>query len=158
MKVTFRPFTKEEFYRFEEWEIEAYADALIKSKTESKEDALCVSAEELEDMLPDGLDTDGNFFFTAVNGDGEEVGFIWYSETDEDEIFLSELFVYETFRNQGFEDAILRELENSCKASLISLHVFDNDKESLRLYKKAGYEEYAHNPPASTYLKKEVSQ
>lgn len=157
MKVTFRPFTKEEYFRFEEWEIEAYADALVRSKTESKEDALCISAEEIEEMLPDGLDTKGNFFFTAVTEDGKDAGFIWYSETDVDEIFISELFVSDEYKDKGAGEAILSQLEKESQASLISLHVFDCDKEALKLYKNAGYEVYAHNPPASTYMKKEVS-
>ena len=156
MKVTFTPFTKEDFYRFEEWEIEAYADALIRSKTESKEDALCVSAEELEDMLPDGLSTEGNFFFNAINEDGEKIGLIWYSKPSDDEIFISELFVYESFKNQGFEEAILFELEKIFGIKVISSHVFDCDKETLKFYKNAGYEEYTHIPPASTYVKKEL--
>ncbi len=155
MKITFRPFTNEEYYRFEEWEIESYANALIRSKTESKEDALCVSAEELEDLLPDGPDTDGNHFYTAVI-DNTDVGFIWYSETDADEVFLSELYIFDEFKNKEYEEAVLSEFEKFCQASLISLHVFDCDKDLLKLYKKAGYEEYTHIPPASTYMKKEV--
>ncbi len=156
LKITFRPFSKEEFFRFEEWEIESYANALIRSKTESKEDALCVSAEELEEMLPDGLSTEGNFFLTALDGEQNEIGFVWYSETDKDEVFLSELYVYEEFRNLGFEEAVLSAFEKICGASLISLHVFDCDKNLIKMYRRAGYEEYAHNPPASTYMKKEV--
>ena len=156
LKITFRPFTKEEFFRFEEWEIESYANALIRSKTESKEDALCVSAEELEEMLPDGLSTEDNYFLTALDSEQNEIGFVWYSETDVDEVFLSELFVYDEFKKEGLEKAVLSEFEKVCGASLISLHVFDCDKEQIKLFKNAGYEEYAHNPPASTYMKKEV--
>ncbi len=156
LKITFRPFTKEEFFRFEEWEIESYANALIRSKTESKDDALCISAEELEEMLPDGLSTEDNYFLTALDSEQNEIGFVWYSETDVDEVFLSELFVYDEFKKEGLEEAVLSEFEKVCGASLIRLHVFDCDKEQIKLFKNAGYEEYAHNPPASTYMKKEV--
>lgn len=159
MKITFRPFTRQEFSRFEEWSIGNYADALIKSGTESEKDALCVSAEEFEEMLPDGMQTPDNYFFYVENEYGEDVGFIWYSIVDEGEAFLSDFGVPIEFRRQGYGGAILRKFEEEVRklgVTLISLHVFDYNKEARYLYDKLGYEVYTHVDPQSTYMKKEI--
>ena len=39
MHITFRPFTRQEFSRYEEWSIGSYAEALIRSGTETEAEA-----------------------------------------------------------------------------------------------------------------------
>ena len=159
MHITFRPFTRQEFSRYEEWSIGSYAEALICSGTETEKDALCVSAEEFEEMLPDGMDTPDNFFFYADNEYGDNVGFVWYTVVEKGEVFLSDFGVSPEYREQGYGAAILRKLEAELRAqgiTLISLHVFDYNKPAIRLYTDMGYEVYTHLEPASTYMKKEI--
>lgn len=158
MKITFRPFTRMEFARYEEWSIGSYAEALIRSGTERKEDALAVSAEEFEELLPDGIDTPDNVFWYADNEYGENVGFVWITYVSDDEAFLGDFGVSPEYREQGYGGAILRALESKLSGEgvqRISLHVFDCDKTLLRLYESCGYAAYTHRDPASTYMMKE---
>ena len=158
MQITFRPFTRHEFSRYEEWSIGAYAERLIRSGTETKADALAVSAEEFEELLPDGIDTPDNFFYYAENEFGDNVGFVWLTFTEKDEVFLGDFGVSPDYREQGYGGAILRALEAKLQKEgvyRVSTHVFDCEKTILRLYKDCGYSEYAHRDPASTYLMKD---
>lgn len=159
MQITFRPFTRHEFSQYEEWSIGAYADALIRSGTETKADALAVSAEEFEELLPDGIDTPDNSFYYAENEFGDNVGFVWLTFTEPGEVFLGDFGVSPDYREQGYGGAILRALEKKLLQEgvhRLSMHVFDCDKTALRLYKDCGYREYAHRDPASTYLMKDI--
>ena len=159
MNITFRPFTRHEFAQYEEWSIGSYADALIRSGTETKADALAVSAEEFEELLPDGLDTPDNLFYYAENEYGENVGFVWLTFIEADDVFLGDFVVSPDFREQGYGGAILRALEKKLSENdvrRLSTHVFDCDKTMLRLYRDCGFTQYAHRDPASTYLMKEI--
>lgn len=159
MVVTFRPFTLQEYNRFEEWSIGNYAQALISSGTESEKDALCAAAEEYEELLPDGMNTPGNTFLQVQNENGKVVGYVWYADTEASEVFLTDFGVEPDYRRQGYGFAILRKLEEKLAAEgavRIRLHVFDNNTPAIRLYQKAGYAVYDHCEPASTYMQKEI--
>lgn len=159
MVVTFRPFTLQEYNRFEEWSIGNYAQALIASGTDSPKDALCAAAEEYEELLPDGINTAGNFFLQAEDENGKNVGYVWYAETEANEVFLTDFGVEPDYRRQGYGLAILCKLEERLSAAgtvRIRLHVFDNNTAAIRLYQKAGYMVYDHFDPASTYMQKEI--
>ena len=159
MQITFRPFTRHEFSQYEEWSIGSYADALIRSGTETKADALAVSAEEFEELLPEGIDTPDNFFYYAENEYGDNVGFVWLTYVEADDVFLGDFGVSPDFRDQGYGGAILRALEKMLAAKdvrRLSVHVFDCDKAMLRLYADCGFTEYARRAPASVYLMKEI--
>lgn len=159
MIVTFRPFTQQEYNAYEEWSIGNYAQALVRSGTESEKDALCVSAEEYEEMLPEGMQTPDNYFLYAENERGQNVGFLWYTVVEEGEVFISDLSVSPEYRMQGYGFAMMRKLEQQLMeegVDLISLHVFDYNTPAINLYKKLGYEVYTHMDPASTYMKKDL--
>ena len=158
MKITFRPFTRHEFAQYEEWSIGSYAEALIRSGTETKADALAVSAEEFEELLPDGLDTPDNFLYYAENEYGENVGFVWLTFIETDDVCIGDFGVSPDYRAQGYGGAILRALEHMLSEKgvrRLSTHVFDCDITMLRLYKDCGFTQYAHRDPASSYWMKE---
>ena len=159
MKITFRPFTRHEFAQYEEWSIGSYAEALIRSGTETKADALAVSAEEFEELLPDGLDTPDNFLYYAENEYGENVGYVWLTLVETDDVCIGDFGVSPDYRAQGYGGAILRALEAMLAEKGVrrmSTHVFDCDQTTMRLYKDCGFTQYAHRDPASTYLWKEI--
>lgn len=159
MVVTFRPFTLQEYNRFEEWSIGSYARSLVSSGTEPEKDALCAAAEEYEELLPEGMNTPGNTFLQAQNENGKIVGYVWYADAEAGEVFLTDFGVEPDYRRQGYGFAILRKLEEKLAAEgtvRIRLHVFDNNTPAIRLYQKAGYAVYDHCEPASTYMEKEI--
>lgn len=159
MKITFRPFTRHEFSQYEEWSIGSYADALVRSGTETKADALAVSAQEFEELLPDGMDTPDNFFYYAENEYGDNVGFVWLTYIAPDDVFFGDFGVSPDYREQGVGGMLLRALEKKLASEGVkrmSTHVFDCDKAMLRLYRDCAFTQYEHREPASTYLMKEI--
>ena len=66
MSVTIRAMTSGEFHRFYQWSIDQQAKELAKERHISYEAALRTAAKEVDEMLPEGLQTKGNFLTVLI--------------------------------------------------------------------------------------------
>ena len=78
MSVHLRRMTDEEYGKFYQWSIRQQADELMNEQRISYDDALDKAKNEVNEMLPDGLNTEGSrLMVIADESSGEDVGFLW---------------------------------------------------------------------------------
>lgn len=144
MPVTIREMTDEEFSFFYQWSVEHHAKERMEETGISWEKAARDAKEELAQMLPHGLHTDGNFFMTVAEGE-ENTGFIWtLHEVFEGrkQSFLCDFAIWEAYRRRGYGQEALRLAEEraaeaGCEESV--LFVADRNEAAKALYHKCGY-------------------
>lgn len=146
MAVTIRKMTDREYEGFCRWSMEQQAQELMEECHLSRDEALREAAEELSQMLPDGLHTKDNFLMTILEADsGENVGFLWTIREEtagRKQSFLCDFAIWEAYRRKGYAFAALRLAEAQaaaagCKESV--LFVADRNVPARALYEKCGY-------------------
>ena len=110
--------------------------------------ALAQSTEQLNAGLPDGVTTDGQLFWKAMDG-ADEVGFLWLSlpgTVYQDMAWLSEINVAAGRRGRGYGHQIMAAAETELTGRgvrRIGLHVFGHNIGARRLYLRLGYRIFA---------------
>lgn len=140
--VTFREMTDEEFNKFEQWDIEDYSKALIKSGLSSKKDAMEAAKKSFNDLLPQGKYTKDSYVYIILNNDYESVGFIWYEKLNEDIAFICDFLILEQFRRKGYGKQALLLVEKDAKEKGLNkmlLNVFKYNTAAFSLYKTINY-------------------
>jgi len=124
-----------------------YAKDNVRSGRWTREEALEKSMNQINTLLPQGIDTQGHVFFSVVDeGTGDRVGYIWlYIAPGEGskKAFIYDLIIFEEFRKMGYGRSALAALEEYAKEKRIvsiSLHVFAHNAAASSLYRKMGYE------------------
>ena len=126
--------------------VTGYADENVASGRWPQDGALARSRADLEESLPQGLDTPGNHLFEIRADDaGVTVGFLCFEVREKHGLstaFVFDIEVDEEFRRRGYATAALRELEPLVRdlgLSGINLHVFAQNEAAQALYGKLGY-------------------
>jgi GNAT superfamily N-acetyltransferase len=138
--VTFRPMTSEEYVGYLAAGIASYGDDLARAGLASPELAQQQSAAELDELLPEGLATDGMQVLTAVVDD-RPVGMLWLEVCAK--AFVLDVVVEEHQRGRGLGRGIMLAAHNHCLANGITeigLNVFGFNTVARRLYDALGYE------------------
>lgn len=158
--VILRKMNGEEFLRFKEYSIEDYARGLVKGRSLLRQQALEASAVELQETLPDGAETEGQYLMTILDGEkGEKVGSSWFFYEEEDgarRAWLCDFLIDEAQRGKGYGEAALAEMEGMAKAAgcaEIALRVWDHNTAAFQLYQKYGYETVTHEDGGSVMRK-----
>lgn len=146
--ITFRPLRPEEYDAFLSYELAAYADSLCRDGQMTKEKAQAETRAEMEELLPQGLQTPQHFLCALQNDAGEAVGLLWYDLLGRSKCFIDDIVIAPAFRRQGYATAALKALENAVSTPHIALHIFDSNRFGRLLFEKSGYH----------YLKVEKSQ
>ena len=144
-----------ELIPFEQAEFETYLERLLVHYTADKIAAGNVSSEnanetirkDIDQLLPQGLQTPHHSYFQIRDTEsGEKVGILWlYYDPEERRkmAFIYDLEVDEPFRRHGYASQSLLALEGylrSLGAQKIGLHVFGFNTSAQALYLKLGYE------------------
>jgi len=138
-------------YEFEHYVKEAvknYASELTKSGSSLESDSLKVSQKTFSTLLPDGLESKGQFLFHILNETDAVIGMIWFGLRPNNEGFIYDFLIHENFREQGFGKKAMELIELEAKnhdVKKLSLHVFGHNIAAISLYKKLGYEIYSMN-------------
>ncbi len=160
MTVKFNKFNKKQYENFKDFSIQEYAKDFIKSNNYTEDMALKRAEDDFNNIIPQGLDTPDNYFFSIVNEKEEDVGYIWYLIDGNIGAFICDLFIKEDFRRKGYASQTLDLMEHEvkqhgCKA--ITLNVFDFNIEARALYEKCGYKLGTIVEEGCRYLRKELS-
>ena len=153
--VRFVPFTEPDFHA---WLLEAIPSFAL-ANVEDGRWTLAESIEKSKDahaaLLPQGLQTPGQFFVHLHDADnGERVGLLWWVEADKAgrrEAYVYNVTIAEHARRRGYARAALHELERLARergAHQLGLHVFGHNHGARRLYESLGFE------PTSLTLRK----
>ena len=142
--VVVSPMTAERFPRFIAASEEGFAHDLAASGRYTAEEAVVESHRQMMKELPEGLDTDGQKFFTASVG-GKEVGTLWLGMRVRDgrpHAFILDVEVAADERRKGYGRELMHAAEREARrlgADSIGLHVFGFNTGAVELYERLGY-------------------
>ncbi|RZI75862.1 MAG: GNAT family N-acetyltransferase [Pseudomonas sp.] len=117
------------------------------ARTYGLPDALaCTSANaDFNELLEDGLDTEGHYFYRVCNADGTEVGSLWIGIVENPplptRLFVYDLEIDQAFRGQGLGRQALIAVEAWALERGIrrlELNVFSDNVAARTLYETSG--------------------
>lgn len=135
--------------QFDAWlpgAIASYAEEHTVDGSWSADEALQRSREEHQKLLPQGLDTPDQHFWSIVRvTDRQPVGVLWAQARlkPEPHAFVYNLEIDASFRRRGYAEQAMTLLESECRRlglDAIRLHVFGHNRAARPLYEKLGYE------------------
>ena len=144
MTVRIRRMTGQEYEVFYRWSVEHQAQELVEEMKMSENRAMAEAEKEIEEMLPQGKDSENSQLMTIM-ADDENVGFIWflYEETEgKRQCFLCDLAIWEKYRQKGFGQIAVHLMEEKAGKDGLQecvLFVRNDNQEAVKLYEKCGY-------------------
>ncbi len=145
--LTLSPMTQAEFKPYYDMAVADYAQEHVRGGRWSAEEAPEASAREFEGLLPNGLQTPGNHFFSLCADDVDEsVGMLWFAERTEGGqriAFIYDIRIAPAFQRRGYASQAIQALEEeTARLGLIaiSLHVFGHNHAARALYEKLNFE------------------
>lgn len=140
-----RPMTDFEYAAWLEESIPAYAADKVASGQWAQEAALGLSQKENAELLPQGLQTPDNYFFTIVDAQSTAVGMIWFAVKSKFNARIAYVFdvsVLPQRQREGHAHAAFLALDDEVRKlglSGIALHVFGHNTGAQALYAKLGF-------------------
>lgn len=140
-----RAMTQNEFPDYRQWQIDIYAAEKVAAGRCSPEVAMRESIEEVSQLLPNNLDSPGQFIFVAELGN-ERIGTIWMSLNEELEVpraFGVYIEIEPTLRGQGLGRELMYATRLECRklgARGFGLSVFGHNSIARNLYESLGFE------------------
>jgi ribosomal protein S18 acetylase RimI-like enzyme len=131
--------------------IPEYAHDKVRAGNWTEDQALELSRQEIQRLLPDGVSTKDNYLFSIELVEGEaqavaKVGVIWFAVVEWQQrrfAYIYDLVIDEARRRKGYAEQAMLALEDKVKAlglNTIALQVFGFNHAAQALYKKVGYE------------------
>lgn len=132
------------FERFLEVGVPAYAREKVAAGQWPEDEALDRSRREIEELLPQGPLTPGNYLF-EMHAAGESVGALWFAAAErggKKVAYLYDIVVRPEHRRKGHATRALIAAEDKVRElglSGIALHVFGHNGSARALYEKLGF-------------------
>ncbi|HEY4387609.1 MAG TPA: GNAT family N-acetyltransferase [Ktedonobacteraceae bacterium] len=125
-----------------------YAQDHVENGRWSAQDAEKLSAEEIKQVIPDGLSTKDQYFYSIVAEEtGQSVGMLWFGMRQrrggEQTVYVYQIEIDEPFRRSGYATQAFREMEKIVQVlgvHEIGLHTFGSKHAARAMYEKLGYE------------------
>lgn len=137
--------TQLEFLAYIEESVPSYAASKVTSGQWAEADALALSKQAYEELLPQGLATPDNHLFTIVVNDSRKVGMLWVAVQDRANqrvAYVYDVSILPEHRRQGHAMRAFEALEAKVRdmgLAGIALHVFGHNRDAQALYAKLGY-------------------
>ena len=125
--------------------VPSYAADKVALDRWSKEEAVQRATEEYEQLLPRGLETEGNYFFSILENSGVVVGSLWFVEAERigyKVAYLFDISIKPAHRRQGHATRALEALEQEATRrglAGVALAVFGHNSSARSLYSRLGY-------------------
>jgi len=138
--------TKSEYATWVEETIPAYAADKVASGQWSADESLELSKKENKELLPLGLETPENHFFTVIDSENIPVGMLWFAVKTKFNARVAYIFdinVRPERQRQGHALRAFQALETEVKnlgLAGIALHVFGHNVGAQALYAKLGFQ------------------
>ncbi len=145
LSVRLVPMSPQAFDAYRPIAEQAYADNIVRAGTMPPVEARQKAAADFDGLLPDGVDTAGQLFWTALDAD-EEIGMLWLALTETSaglHAFGYDFGVTAQHRRQGYGRAIMAAAEEICRERgvvEIGLSVFGFNTGAHALYEQMGFE------------------
>lgn len=143
---TLRPMSDAEYAAWQEQSIKDYAADKVASGQWSESESLELSRKENDELLPQGLQTPDNYFFTIANAQAESVGMLWFAvrtKFNAPIAFVYDVAVWPEHQRQGHASRAFLALEEEVRRrglGGIALHVFGHNAAAQALYAKLGFQ------------------
>jgi ribosomal protein S18 acetylase RimI-like enzyme len=140
--VRLEPIQQQDFERFLEHEIQAYAEDHVRNGNWDAQGALERSRKEFEHYLPDGIHTPDQHVWSIVNETNLTIGTLWV-QLKERKAFIFDFVIDEAYRGKGYGKQSLAAMDEKLRAmgaESVALHVFGDNVSAQELYKKMGFE------------------
>ena len=111
-----------------------------------EENAIELARKEYDQLLPNGLATENNFFSAVLDSSGRTVGSLWFVEAPRvgyKVAYVYDIVILQEHRRQGHASRALMALESeAARRGLagIALHVLGQNVSARALYSKLGFE------------------
>lgn len=146
-EVIVRKMTPAEFTAFHAHAIVEYAAAHTSVGNWSEAEALEKSTQAINELLPQGENTEQTLVLTALDSESKAIGYLWIVLQRRGgapgEAWIYDIELYEEFRGKGYGRALLEVAEKEAKShgvKKLGLNVFGNNSIARSLYDSAGYE------------------
>ncbi len=139
------PMTQPEYDVYLTHLIPDYAADNVRAGYWDESEALEKSRQQIELLLPQGLQTKEHYMYTLVDEE-QAVGMIWLRAQLERAVksgFIFDVIVDEKFRGRGYGRQVMTLIEEKAHEiglQSIGLHVFAYNKVAKNLYESMGYE------------------
>lgn len=96
-------------------------------------------------MLPEGINTPGQSFFSVLDDAGSRAGHLWFQEREFfgiKKLFVADIYLSDEFRGRGLGSAVFGWLETHARQlgyTEVALHVFGANDRARRLYERLGF-------------------
>ncbi|HXN92242.1 MAG TPA: GNAT family N-acetyltransferase [Candidatus Sulfotelmatobacter sp.] len=143
--INLEPMTQEQYEAWLPGEVADYAHEHVLTGRWSEAEALQLSRDEHEKLLPQGLATPDNHLWSIVrSSDREPVGMLWMGVVHKPSrrAFIYNIEIYPQFRRHGYAMQAMLRLEEEARGlglDAIGLHVFGHNTAARPLYEKLGY-------------------
>ena len=134
------------FREFREHLAREYAAGKVRAGVWSQAEAEGRASRELDELLPDGPTTRGQFLYSVRDDSlSAEVGILWFAVMDSGvgrSLWIYDIIIHEEFRRRGYARRTLELVEEKARelgASKVELHVFGHNDGARALYEDMGY-------------------
>jgi GNAT superfamily N-acetyltransferase len=142
--VTLQPMTADYYAPWMAALQAGYAQDHVDAGNWTAEEATARAAADTETLLPDGVNSPGQFLFTAHGPSGEQIGALWIGlDRPNNGGWIYEIEVAEEHRGSGYGRALLAAAEQAAKdvgAASLGLNVFGPNTVARKLYESSGYQ------------------
>jgi len=135
-----------EYAAWLEQSIVDYAADKVASGQWVESESLELSRKENDELLPQGLQTPDNHFFTITNAQSEPVGMLWFAvkkKFNAPVAYVFDVAIWPEHQRQGHASRAFLALEEEVRSRGlrgIALHVFGHNTTAQALYAKLGYQ------------------
>lgn len=144
--ITLRHMKNDELNAYLDYFVPEYADEIVRNFQYSKDEAIAQAISEVNNDLPQGVDSSGQFLFClelSSDTGTSKVGYLWFKLSNGGKIaFVNDLFIFPEFRGQGLGKQTMLALEKEVlklDIDQIELRVANDNKRALNLYEETGF-------------------
>lgn len=144
--IELRTMNSQEFADYMKYAVDNYAAEKEKGEGLSKEEALKVSKDSFERLLPKGLESPDQFLFSVIEiATSKPVGILWLAKKmngDKPYAFIYDVELKPENRGKGLGKALMNLMENETRrlgCMSVGLHVFGHNEAATALYEKSGF-------------------
>ena len=142
MNVILQSMTESDYADWWQVGVRDYADDKIANGAWSKDEALGKSEDSFRELLPLGLETEGQYLFSIrLKDSGNRAGFLWFGRYEK-QPYVYDLYIVPEHRRCGYARAAMALLEQEAAKrgfTDIGLHVFGQNSAARDLYEQLGY-------------------
>ena len=152
MAILLKKMTESEFNEYFKKLVVDYAKENVENGHWEEDEALELSRQQTNALLPQGLNTENHYLFSLFSDKlNMNVGYLWVQIQETKSIkkaFIFDIELIEMFRGKGLGKETLQVLEDWLKTQnvkTLALHVFDKNTVARKLYFKFGFKDMSHN-------------